>query len=305
MAKDTYLARYMHIIRRLEKGPATAEQLQDYLRQASEIDGRGYEVSLRTLQRDIKDIYSQLDIEIVNDRNGDRCYRIVDRQDASSFGPRLLESYQIIQAIHSSHDFRDIVFLEERQPRGLEHFHGLLHAIRNKRITEFTHQKYSATSTTMRTVHPLALKEALGRWYLIAVDTKDTQLKTFGLDRISDLYVHKTRFREKYEVELREKFIHSFGILTNEKLRRQRVLLRFEVEQGQYVKTYPFHHSQQVVEENRQFVLIELDMYVTYDLVKELLSFGATLTVLEPQSLRQVIQKAIRKALDQYEAPNQ
>jgi predicted DNA-binding transcriptional regulator YafY len=301
MAKDTYLARYKYIISRLEKGPATYEQLRDYLRRASEIDGREFSFSIRTLQRDIKDIYTHLNIEIVNDRRGDRRYRIVDRQDDSGFGSRILDTYQILQAINASHAFQDVVFLEARQPRGLEHFHSLLHAIRNKRITGFCHQKYSETATTNRIVHPLALKEALGRWYLIAVDTKDKKLKTFGLDRMSDLVVESYAYQEKYTLNLREKYRHSFGILTGDDLREQRILLRFDREQGQYVRTYPLHQSQFILEENEKHVWVELTMFITYDLVKELLSYGAGLLIEEPVSLRNRMRQILQHALNQYQ----
>jgi predicted DNA-binding transcriptional regulator YafY len=290
----------MYIINRLEKGPATYEQLRDYLRRASEIDGREFSFSIRTLQRDIRDIYTQLNIEIVNDRKGDRRYRIVDRQDDAGFGSRLLDTYQILQAINASHAFQENVFLEARQPRGLEHFHGLLHAIRNKRITGFSHQKYSETESTNRVVHPLALKEALGRWYLIAVDTKDKKLKTFGLDRMSDLVVESYVFRENYTLNLKEKYRHSFGILTGDDLREQRILLRFDREQGQYVRTYPLHQSQLIVEENEAYIRVELTMFITYDLVKELLSYGASLLVEEPVSLQNRMRLILQKALDQY-----
>lgn len=300
MAKDTYLARYTCIINRLEKGPATFEQLRDYLRRASEIDGREFSFSIRTLQRDIKDISEQLNIEIVNDRKGDRRYRIVERKDDSGFGSRMLDSYQILQAINASHTFQDVVFLEDRQPRGLEHFHGLLHAIRSKRITSFCYQKYTETATTNREVHPLALKEAQGRWYLIAVDTKDKKLKTFGLDRISDLEVHSYSFREKYTLDFKEKYRHSFGILTGDDLMEQRILLRFQREQGHYVRTYPLHQSQSIVEENETHIWIELSMFITYDLVKELLSYGASLLVEEPVSLRNRMKLILQNALNQY-----
>ena len=87
-------------------------------------------------------------------------------------------------AIHASQEYSEYVFLENRQPKGLEHFSGLFYAIRNKRILKFTHYKYWDETVTVRTVHPLALKESQGRWYLLAVDTKDNRLKTFGLDRM-------------------------------------------------------------------------------------------------------------------------
>ena len=38
-----------------------------------------------------------------------------------------------------------------------------------------------------RIVHPLALKESRYRWYLVALDEKDSVIKSFALDRISNI----------------------------------------------------------------------------------------------------------------------
>jgi predicted DNA-binding transcriptional regulator YafY len=57
----------------------------------------------------------------------------------------------------------------------------------------------------------LALKESKDRWYLIAIDTKDKILKSFGLDRINYLDVAKNQFREKYKYNFREHFKNAFG----------------------------------------------------------------------------------------------
>lgn len=57
MPKDTYLNRYSLIIKRLQRGAATYEQIVKYLENESEIKGKNYSISKRTLQRDIKDIF--------------------------------------------------------------------------------------------------------------------------------------------------------------------------------------------------------------------------------------------------------
>ena len=300
MPKELFLSRYALIIKRLERGPATYVQIARYLEDESAIRDKNFNITQRTLQRDIKDIYTQLVIEIVNEKKGDRRYYIHAKPETEQHSQRILESYQMINAIHASQDFAEMVFLETRKPKGLEHFFGLLYAIKNKRIVHFRHYKYWDETITDRTTHPLALKEAQGRWYLLAVDTKDNRLKTFGLDRMTDIDISKTKYREKYAYDFKALFAHAFGILGDEGGKAQRVRLQFSYEQGQYVKTYPLHASQIIIEEDKNAVIIELFIYITYDFTKALLSFGQELEVLGPTKLRKQIEKELGDTLQKY-----
>ena len=299
MPKETFFARYSLIIKRLEKSPATFEEIANYLQLESELQDRNFEISKRTFQRDLKDIDTQLGIVIVNERKGDKKYRIVEKSDNMVHSQRLMESYQVTNAIHASQEYSQYVFLENRQPKGLEHFSGMFYAILNKRIINFTHYKYWDETVTERTVHPLALKESQGRWYLLAVDTKDNRLKTFGLDRMDDLEIIKTTFRNKYSFDLKKMFDNCFGIFSLEDTKPMSIQLSFEYEQGQYVKNYPIHHSQKVGREDDE-VIIELYVGITHDFVMELLSFGASMKVLKPKSLVNMVKKAHEEAAIQY-----
>ena len=70
MSKETYFTRYSLIIKRLERGPANFEELEKYLQNESYIQDKDLNISRRTFQRDIKDIFSQLNIEIENEKKG-------------------------------------------------------------------------------------------------------------------------------------------------------------------------------------------------------------------------------------------
>jgi len=301
MPKKIFISRFSLIIKRLERGPATYDQIVKYLEDESDIQGDDFTISLRTLQRDIKDIYAQLSIEIVNEKKGEKRYFIKSKSETQEHSQRLLESYQMINAINASQDFADIIFLETRKPKGLEHFYGLLYAIKNKRILNFQHYKYWDETITYRTVHPLGLKESQGRWYLVAVDTKDNILKTFGLDRMNDIDISKTKFRESYSYDLKELFTNAFGIIKPDDEKPQVVQLMFNYEQGQYVKTYPLHTSQKTILENNNEVIIELYIYITYDFIQELLSFATEMEVLRPAKLRKELKKHLANTLKLYE----
>jgi predicted DNA-binding transcriptional regulator YafY len=207
----------------------------------------------------------------------------------------------MMSTIEASRNFVNLVFLETRQPQGLENFHGLLHAIQNKLVLTFEHVKFWEDVITQRKVHPLALKESQGRWYLIAVDTKDEKLKTFGLDRIKNIEISKSPFRAKYNFPLEEHFKNMFGISSDGLDKPEKVTLQFDYEQGQYIKHFPLHGSQQVVSEEGDKVVVELFVYLSWDFIKELLSWGPDMTVLAPISLRERMRMLLGQTLKQYD----
>ena len=78
MKKDFFLARYAVIIKRLERSPATYEEIEKFLLESREFqDAKIYQYSIRTLQRDLKDINSLFNLEIQNKKNEIRFFEKV------------------------------------------------------------------------------------------------------------------------------------------------------------------------------------------------------------------------------------
>jgi len=305
MKKDFYLTRYALVIKRLERSPATYPELESYLLSSFEFQDAGItSYSIRTLQRDIKDIANLFNFDIHNKKKGDNRYYIESRpvMEVDEYNQRLLESFQIMNAVNSQPDFAEFVYLENRMPRGIHNFYDLLFAIRNKRILEFRHFKYKDQSITSRKVHPLALKESKDRWYLIAIDTKDDKLKAFGLDRISDLSVSKAGFRLTEKFNLKEHFKNAFGIMNLEE-EPEKIIIRSTREQAEYLKSAPLHHSQQISKETEKYVYFTYDLFPTYDFVQEILSFGNQVKVIEPESLITKVKEALNQSIRQYDDP--
>lgn len=307
MKKDFYLTRYSLIIKRLERSPATYPELEDYLLNSFEFqDASIRSYSIRTLQRDIKDIANLFNFDIHNKKKGDNRYYIESRpvMEVDEYNQRLLESFQIMNAVNSQPDFAEFVYLESRNPRGIQNFYDLLFAIRNKRIIEFQHFKYKDQSISFRKVHPLALKESKDRWYLIAIDTKDEKLKAFGLDRISELSVSKAGFKLQQKFNLKEHFKNAFGIMNLEE-EPVKVIIRSTKEQAEYIKSSPLHHSQQIQKETDKSVYFMYDLFPTYDFIQEILSFGNQAKVIEPKSLAEKIKKTLKESIEQYDDSSQ
>ena len=300
MSKQTFISRFALIIKRLERGPATFAQLKQFLENESAIQGKNFDLSIRTLQRDILHIYEQFNREIVNERKGDKRYFLKDQPENQEHSQRLLDAYDMVNVINASQQHSKYVYFETRKPKGLEHFSGLLYACSHKKILSFNYGKFGEVAKTHRTVHPLALKEARGRWYLVAIDTKDQSLKTFGLDRVQDLDISKTSYKEKYNINISEQFKHSFGIINDASQKPQKIQLQLSHEQGQYLLNYPLHHSQTAIKDEGDEIILELHLKISHDFVMELMSYGDDIMVLSPRSLVNMLVKRGERMIGQY-----
>lgn len=304
MKKDFFLARYALIIKKLETAPSTYPEIEDYLLNSYEFQDSGIGTySIRTLQRDIKEISRLFNLDIHNKKKGDNRYYIESKPviQEDEYNQKLLESFQVSNVMKLHPDFSDFIFFETRKPTGLDHFYDLFYAVRNNRIVTFDHYNYKTKQMTSRKVHPLALKESKDRWYLIAVDTKDKMLKSFGLDRIHYLDISDKKFREKYKFNLREHFKNAFGVMSLTEKNPQKVVLRCSKHQGEYIKSFPLHNSQKVLTETPEATTFEFLLHPTYDFMQEVLSYGKEVAIIEPESLVSEIKKQLQDALKNYE----
>jgi len=279
--------------------PLSFEEIETMLQLESEVTGYKLMVSQRTLQRDIQQIASLYNIEIKNDRSRN-VYEIVN-DGSDAYKNRMMESFEMFNALNLSSSMEQHIMPEKRKPSGTENLHGLLHAIKNKVEIQFTHVKYweGFEEPTSRIVQPLAIKEARYRWYLIAKDHKDGLIKTFGLDRITNLEITRTSFTPPEGYNPETAFKYCFGIEGNAS-KPDRVVLSFTVEQGKYIESLPLHSSQKELINNEKEYRIELYVHPTYDFVMELMSLGNQVKVLEPESLRNQIVKGLKEALGNY-----
>ncbi len=286
------------IIKTLRKKPCTFKEILDVLD-----DYRDYNLgcSIRTFQRDLKEIESLYKIEIKCNRS-ENAYEITDDQ-IGEHEERLLETFDLLNALNFTEKHSKKMLLEKRKPLGTEHLHGLLHAIDNRLEVTFLHEKFwdTASGKQKRTVRPIALKEARFRWYLIAKDTKDQKIKTFGLDRITQLDITKKGFAEITGYNPEKAFQHCFGVINTEDKKPEKIVLSFTLMQANYIKSLPLHPSQKVVSENENECMIDLFLSPTYDFVMELLAMGKEVKVVSPKSLQKEICQKLSEAIKGYE----
>ncbi|TAF44899.1 MAG: WYL domain-containing protein [Sphingobacteriales bacterium] len=181
-----------------------------------------------------------------------------------------------------------------------QNLNGILHAIQNRVFIKFDYQKYWIDEQTERTVAPYALKEFKNRWYVIAKDSKVKQIKSFGLDRLSNLDITKKGYPKQDSFDIDAHYKNSFGIISPNELLPEKVVLSFNAFQGKYVKSLPLHDSQVVILDIVNEVQIQLNLCITHDFAMELLSFGDNFKVIQPKTLLDKIKTAHYNAFKKY-----
>jgi predicted DNA-binding transcriptional regulator YafY len=298
MSKREYFLRYSLIVKRLQKGQATFNEISEYLDRESDLLDCNLGISKRTFQRDLSEIRDIFSMDIQYDFS-QKAYYIVDGTKTEVTN-RMLEAFDMFNALNLTDDLSQFIHFEKRKSKGAEHFYGLLHCIKNHFIVAFPYHKYEEDVLVNREVEPLALKEFKGRWYLIAHDPFDGYTKTFGLDRIHELKITRKKFEVNPDINVGDLFKDFFGIVNSSPRGLVEVILSFDSFQGKYIKSFPLHSSQEIIADTEQETRIKLRLHITYDFVMELLSFGNRMRVISPKELKDEIWSIFNNALGQY-----
>jgi proteasome accessory factor B len=298
MSKLIYFKRYLYVIDRLRSRPCSFIELQDHVMHKLEQDDidTTFEYAIRTFDRDKKDISTLFGINIQYNRK-DKTYIIDEEEIEDQTVTRMIDAFSIHHAIQEGNKLSPSVFLEKRKSLGTEHIHGIIHAIQNLYVLKFTHQKHWEDFSTQRDVKPIAIKESQQRWYLVALDKKDDTVKTFGLDRISDLKVTDKKFKP-FAFNVEKEFRNAFGVSRDSPA--EKVILQFSKMQGEYIKTFPLHESQLITAETEDFITFEFYIHLTHDFIMELLKFANNVKVIAPESLIATMKKRIKQLEDLY-----
>ena len=298
MSTRESLQRYTIIINRLRQSPASFSEIAEKLEFESEFHGYNFNIAKRTFQRDIETIESLYGIMIRFDFSGNVWYIV--EEDNTEANARLLEAFDTFNALKITNRLPQFIDYEKRRPRGTENMSGLLHAIQNNLRIRFTYQKFWTDEKRTRYAEPLALKESINRWYVITWDVEKKDIRTFALDRLSELEITNEKFKRPKDFDVNEMFKHSFGIISGVNFEPEEVVLSFRKPQAEYIRSLPLHHSQKVIKETDKEIRFSLKLLITEDFIQEIVSHGPKVKVLQPEILKNEVKKYHQKALELY-----
>jgi len=298
MSKKESISRYSIIINTLRKRSSTFKEIQEKLALESELQDYDFNISKRTFQRDVKDIDSIYSIAIEYDFSLKTYF--IDFEDQQDVKGRVLEAFDIFNALNISDRLSNHIHFEQRKPQGTDHLFGLLHAIKNNLQLKFTYYKFWEDDLTERSVDPYALKEFKNRWYVVGNDPKNGVIKSFALDRLSDLVITNKKFYKPNAFQVNQYYKNSFGIISPNEDTPEDIVLSFTPFQGKYIKTLPLHHTQHIIRDTEEELRISLKLYITHDFFMEILSLGDKVKVIHPEKLKKQLLSTVNEVQKLY-----
>ncbi len=272
--------------------------LEDIRRQWMESDfSGGIELRRKTFIEYRRATEDLLSMEIACDRRTNEYY--IALRDDSQIADWLISSFSISDLVREQQDVRDRILLDA-PPAGIEHFDLIVDAFRNGYALEMTYQKFTDSEPYTCHIEPYCLKHDHQRWYLLARKDHRPHLQTFALDRIHSLEARRdVPFTPEADFSPRGHFADSFGIYVGQQLPADIRIRAYGVGRD-YLRTAPLHPSQREHIFSDEISDFTLRCRPTRDLMLHLLSQGADIEVMEPDSFREELAQEAQKVAARY-----
>lgn len=202
-------------------------------------------------------------------------------------------------SVISGKNQKSIIHLDKNENlKGLEFIDVLYEAILKKKVLNVSYKSFKAREINQMQIHPQLLKEFNNRWFVIC--WHKTRIYNLALDRIEEIADDLAETYIDKKVDGDTYFNEVIGATVSERNRPTNVIFFVEKNNAPYVKTKPFHHSQEVLEENENGTLFKIKVQLNFELERMILGFGDLITVMQPQKLRMRIEQTLKNAVKNY-----
>lgn len=168
-------------------------------------------------------------------------------------------------------------------------FESIKYGIINKNVIEFEYHN-SLGEKSKRKAEPLKLWFKERSWYLFAYCLEKNDIRQFKITRMKSLKV----LEERFERELSE-----FQIENKERT-PEKIKLVMEISRTQAYRIYDEFYEEDIkIMENGNFE-VTMEYYENEQLYGYLLSYGELLKIIEPDRIRKILLKKIKKMLENY-----
>lgn len=264
----------------------------------SSLNNSGEEIPKRTFHNHRKAIETMFDINIECSRNQ---YYIGNADDMKRGGVRswLLNTFAVNNLINESHKLKSRI-LFEKIPSGQRFLTPIIEAMRDGHNITLTYQNYWQSEPHTFEVSPYCIKVFRQRWYLVAWNEYNKDIRIYTLDRVQDMQTADKKFCLPDDFDGEEYFATCFGIINQGKAELVKLKVNKDENKHLYFQSLPLHPSQKLISETNDHAVFEYFLKPTYDFRQEILSHGYDVEVLCPESLRNEIATVVKTQAEAY-----
>lgn len=210
---------------------------------------------------------------------------------------KLIEKLSDIITLYDEDDRTLIQFEKNTYPAAEQWIKILYKHLKLKEGIILHYQPFKYDTPKPLKVVPLLLKEYNGRWFLIGHNQENQHTQNFALDRIKNIEIDEDYTEYTINFDPNKYFTDIIGVSRSEE-DCQIIQIQTNDTLKNYLKTKPLHQSQKLIDNDKN--IFQFRLGINYEFRSKLLSFGAQLKILQPQSLIEQMKKIHQKALEQY-----
>lgn len=205
----------------------------------------------------------------------------------------------ILQRLNIALNSPDLVFqdkvidFEDANFNNYNDLNIIYQAIKNKNKINFVYYCYAENDINSYTAFPLLLKEYRNNWYLI-MENINSEPQAMNLNYIFDVFELDTAKKTQNIVDYNKYLKHSIGVeIDSNYLEDLEIMYKSEI--SLEIKYNPLHSSQKIIEEYENGdLLVKYKMYITNELISEILKFGKNAFVTKNELVQQMIFEEIK-----------
>lgn len=149
-------------------------------------------------------------------------------------------------------------------------------------------------------IHPYFVKAFKKRWYVVAYSPGTNDIRCYALDRMENVIISEEVFKMPKNLEPAEYFKDCFGIINNKDSEVQKVVLKVDAFQSNYIRNLPLHDSQKETKRTDEYSIFEYHLKPEFDFEQEIFSNMDAMEVLEPLWLREEVKERIKILASKY-----
>jgi predicted DNA-binding transcriptional regulator YafY len=190
---------------------------------------------------------------------------------------------------------------ENKSVVGVDFIEPILKAILDREAIEIEYQKAGQDAET-KVISPYVLKQVDDHWYMIGFDNLKTSLtKNYSLDKIISVKPSKASYYVDKTFDASQFFRYSYGIYHNYKSTPQKIKLAFKEPYINTIINYPLTPYQtHSLSKDGKTLTVNLELYESYEIISEILKYGASVKVLAPKSLALKIKEIAEEVVKGY-----
>lgn len=296
---------------------------------------RQFEVSYKTVQRDIDFMRDQLDLPIEYDASRQGFYYTEDvtefpsvqvsegelialfvaqkslaQYQGTSFEKPLAAAFRKLteglrdEVTVALRDWDTVFSFKALGPpvTDVRMFESMTRAIRDRREVAFSYRKLNSRGWERRRCHPYHLSCVDGQWYLFGWDLERKDIRTFVLTRLRELEVTETPFEKPRAFSAKNYLRKSFGIFSGDEVRE--IVVVFDAFAAQLIRERRWHTSQKIRELPDGGLELSLQLGSLPEVERWILSWGEHARVVAPHELVDSITRIVHSLHKCYQKPS-